>query len=164
MVGKGVGGPHPGTGSRYARDIEQLRSQAGEQLARLTAQLDTMKQTELRIHSDKLTIYRAAVDIVADMVATLEKYQTGSLNPVERNAATDRFYKSRLQLYGYLGMLAPQPVMDAQDAMMEFLLEVINGERAGNWTEMRNRALRLLNEIRKDVGIDKNAIEYRGSR
>lgn len=153
-----------GDRAKYAKEIEAVRSDANEQLARLTTQLDMLRQTELRIHSDKLTIYRAAVDIVADMVATLEKHHTGRLDLVEGKTALDRFYKSRLQLYGYLGMLAPQTVMDAQDGMMEFLFEVINGERAGNWAEMRNCALRLLNEIRKDVGIDKSAIEYRGSR
>jgi len=150
--------------AKYAHEIERLRGETSEQLARLTTQLDTLKQTELRIHSDKHTIYRAAIDIIADMVSTLEKFQAGRLDEVEGKSALDRFYKSRLQLYGYLGMLAPQPVMDAQDGMMEFLLEVINGERPPDWAVMRSRALRLLNAIRLDIGIDKSAIEYRGSR
>jgi len=150
--------------AKYARELQALRGEASEQLAHLTARLDTLKRTELRVHSDKLVIYRAAIDIVADMVATLEKHTRGTLTPIEGAEALERFYKSRLQLYGYLGMLAPQAVMDAQDEMMEFLLDVIEGKRAGDWVEMRIRALRLLNEIRQDVAVDKSLIEYRGAR
>ena len=69
-------------------------------------------------------------------------------------------------MYGYLGMLAPQSVMDAQDALITFLQEAAEGKKSmgRDWTAMRSLALGLLNEIRKDVGIDKTPIEYRGSR
>ncbi len=117
--------------AKYARELQALRGEASEQLAHLTARLDTLKRTE---------------------------------PPIEGAEALERFYKSRLQLYGYLGMLAPQAVMDAQDEMMEFLLDVIEGKRTGDWGEMRVRALRLLNEIRQDVAVDKSPIEYRGAR
>jgi len=150
--------------AKYAREIEGLRSEAGQELARLTTQLDTLKHTELRIHSDKLVSYRAAIDVVADIVRILEKHHFGQLAPLEVGPALERFYKARLQLYGYLGILAPQSVMDAQDVLMEFLFDVIEGKRTGDWAEMRVRALELINEIRKDVGIDKTPIEYRGAR
>jgi hypothetical protein len=150
--------------SKYAEQIEALRRQADQELARLTSHLEAARQTELRIHSDKLLIYRAAVDIVAGLLVTLERHQQGILDPAQGLAALDQFQKGRLQLYGYLGMLAPQSVMDSQDALMEYLIEVVQGEHPPDWGEMRSRALRLLNDIRIDIGLDKTPIEYRGSR
>ena len=150
--------------AKYSLEIEGVRKQASEQLALLTAQLDIAKQAEIRIHSDKLQIYRVAIDIVAEMLVVLEKHQAGTLTPAEGAAAVEQFEKSRLQLYGYLGMLAPQAVMAAQDALMESLQGAIEGSGSRDWKTMRTHALGLLNEIRRDVGIDKDPIEYRGNR
>ena len=67
-----------------------------------------------------------------------------------------------MMLYGYLAMLAPQNVMDAYDKLMDHLLQIFHGTKQYLWTEVRALAISALNEIRKDVGIDKSPIEYRG--
>jgi len=61
-------------------------------------------------------------------------------------------------------MLAPQTVMDAFDALTDYLLAVVNGEQAFDWKAMRGLALALLNRIREDVGLDKEPVVYRGIR
>ena len=45
---------------------------------------------------------------------------------------------------------------------MDHLLKILNGSEGYEWKKVRELAINLLNEIRKDIGIDKNPIEYRG--
>lgn len=150
--------------AHYQRELADLQRKADKELVSLEKHLDLLKNTELRVHSDKLVIYRAAIDIVSALIVTLQKYDQGRLTVAEGVLALDTFEKGRLQLYGYLGMLAPQDVMDAQDALMEYLIEVIHGESQSDWVRMRTLALSLLNAVRRDIGIDKSPIEYRGTR
>ncbi|EMX0314406.1 hypothetical protein AAFZ98_004561 [Vibrio parahaemolyticus] len=59
-------------------------------------------------------------------------------------------------------MLAPQSVMDAQDKLIDLLLLVAHGNANYEWEVVRELALKLINEVRKDIGIDKSAIAYNG--
>ena len=61
-------------------------------------------------------------------------------------------------------MFAPQPVMDAQDAVVEYLHTGIEDPAQVTWPEFRKRALTMLNAIREDLGLDTRPIEYHGSR
>lgn len=150
--------------AHFQKELDDLQRKADRDLVDFQKQLDVLKSTEVRVHSDKLMIYRVAIDIVAAMLLTLKKYEEKRLAVVEGVTELDAFEKSRLQLYGYLGMLAPQDVMDSQDLLMDYLLEVIHGESPSDWVRMRGLALNLINAIRRDIGIDKSPIEYRGTR
>ena len=59
-------------------------------------------------------------------------------------------------------MLAPQSVMDAADALFDHLLQVSLSQLPYEWPKVRELALALLNEVRKDIGFDSSPIEYRG--
>ena len=86
----------------------------------------------------------------------------GRLQQHEAGSRFDEFNEQRMRVYGYLAMLAPQSVMDTQDRLMDHLIKISNGSEAYDWNKVRELAINLLNEIRKDVGVDKNPIEYRG--
>jgi len=79
-----------GDRARYAEELENLRQQGSEKLAGLTAELDKFKQTELRIHSDKLIIYRVAIDIVVNIILALAKHESGRLTKEEGSAALEQ--------------------------------------------------------------------------
>jgi len=68
-----------------------------------------------------------------------------------------------MQVYGYLAMFAPQTVIDAQDRLIDHLILISNGHKAYIWSEVRELALSFINEVRQDVGIDKSAVQYKGS-
>jgi hypothetical protein len=53
--------------------------------------------------------------------------------------------------------------MDAQDALMEKIILVSQGKEKYEWIVIRTLALALMNEIRKDIAIDKSPISYNGS-
>lgn len=52
--------------------------------------------------------------------------------------------------------------MDAQDNLIDLLLLVAHGNANYEWEVVREFALRLINEVHKDIGIDKSAIANNG--
>ena len=131
-------------------------------LSELRKDLDVYKSTHHAAHQDKLSIYRMAVDLVAELLVDLNKRRRSKkkLTPLEREAALDRFYRDRLKLYGYLAMLAPQTMMDAHDKTFDYLLKVVKKPREYDWSTVRGLVIDTLNEIRKDLAIDSSALNY----
>lgn len=147
--------------ARLRADLEAANAQS---LARLAQELDIAQARTLDTVREKLAAYRYAVDLVAGLVAEMGRAAGGRTTPGQALMEVDQFERERLRLYGYLGMLAPQEVMDAQDNLIDWILGVVEGTLAFDWTELRRLALVLLNEIRRDVGLDKTPIMYRGAR
>lgn len=124
--------------------------------------LDVIKENTLRFQNDKILTYRAVIDIVARLLAALDSNQSGRLDGPEAAARFDEFNEQRMRVYGYLAMLAPQSVMDAQDNLVDHLLKISNGTEVYEWAEVREKALAMLNAVRKDIGISKESIGYNG--
>ena len=148
----------------FSREMTKLQQEYHKDLQQARSELEIYKETVLRIQNDKLAIYRVAVDIVADMLSHFDAVILKHLPNLPPEKYHD-FNRRRMQLYGYLAMLAPQDVMDAHDELLDYLFMVIQGSAAYDWKkEVRPKVLNLLNCARADVGIDKNAIEYKGRR
>jgi hypothetical protein len=151
----------------YALQLEHLRNSlrlaSEEQLASLRSQLDIAKETRVREHLDRVTIYRTAVDLIAGLVAKIQMIllqRRGPLTPDELH----EFEVQRLRVYAYLAMHAPQSVMDAHDAVSDLILAVVYDGQNTTWEHFRGLAIRFLNEVRQDVGIRPEPIVYRGTR
>lgn len=153
--------------AEYEKELEKLRSvlrsENDKYIENLKNNLEIFKETHLKEHTDKIAIYRSVIDIVATMLADLEKVALGLKETISEEVL-DMFSRDRLRAYGYLGMLAPQSVMDAHDALIDRLIEVIYEGKKAEWVEIRTLAINFLNTVRVDVGIDKEPIEYRGTR
>lgn len=152
----------------HQRDLEQLRADLTkrneEEVSRLKAGLDIFKEKHLRGHADKLATYRTVIDLTADLLSDIDNAIATGILTNDPRARIHQFNRDRLKAYGYLAMLAPQSVMDANDSMVGYLFEVLEGSTPYEWPQVRTRALRLVNEIRKDIGVDASEIEYRGNR
>lgn len=151
----------------HARELESLRSELRKdseaELAALRNELDIFKEKHLRGHQDKIQIYRLVVDVVAELLGDLDFIQVfGDLPEEAKRQRWDKFNRGRMRAYGYLAMLAPQPVMDASDDLFDHLIQISHGQAPYEWSEVRARVLALLNETRKDIGIDETAIRYNG--
>lgn len=127
---------------------------------KLESEVSILKEHYLRGFNDKLVAYRMVIDLVSEVLGDLDAARNTSrtLSP-ERKDATNRL---RLKIYGYLAMMAPQNVMDAQDNLMDYLIEVINGKSNYDFGKTRSLAISLLNEMRKDIKIDVSPISYHG--
>ncbi|GHF94027.1 hypothetical protein [Thalassotalea marina] len=116
----------------------------------------------MRSHNDKIVIYRAVVDVVSKLLSTFDSVQSGR-TPIEQAAqAFDLFNEQRMQTYGYLAMLAPQSAMDAHDDFIDHLMKISGNEVGYEWAEVRELAIKFINEVRIDIGIDKTPISYNG--
>lgn len=153
--------------ANHEQKLERLRVQLQKEnqlhLAELNNGLEIYKQTHLREHSDKLVIYRATIDLVAIMLAKVEMIvlrHKRELSPEEKES----FETERLKIYGYLAMIAPQEVMDANDAFIDQLLAIIFDGETTSWEEIRAKALCLTNAMRRDIGIDKSDVAYNSNR
>jgi hypothetical protein len=152
--------------ARYAHQLEELRAKLTLEnqttIDNLKHELELYKEKYLKEHKDKIEIYRLVINAVTDLLADFDVIHITQNPPPDALQKFDRFNRSRMMLYGYLAMLAPQNVMDAYDKLMDHLLQIFHGTKQYLWTEVRALAISALNEIRKDVGIDKSPIEYRG--
>lgn len=130
-----------------------------QSIAWLTSDLGIFKEKHLKGFNDKIHIYRLMIDMVAELLGDFDAFQeTGKPFPIER---FDLLNRTRIKIYGYIGMIAPQSVMDAQDNLIDYLLLVARGGHY-EWGKVRELALALINEIRKDIGIDREPISYNG--
>jgi hypothetical protein len=154
--------------ARHSQELEHLRvslqTEHEQLMSKIQTDLEIYREKFLKAHHDKLATYRLGTDIVASILADLDRHRAGLMDPKEGPLIVERFNRDRLRLYGYLAMLAPQSVMDAQDALIDYLFAVVYGEKPYDWVQVRERAIALANEIRKDLGVDSIPIEYRGDR
>ena len=138
----------------------QTQNALDTSLEKSKRELDFLKETRSSIHNDKIVIYRKIIDIVAKLLASLDAHHSGRLNLSEKHF--DQFNEQRMKVYGYLGMFAPQSVMDAHDRLIDHLILISYDKKTYIWSEVRELVLHFMNEVRKDVGIDKTSIRYLG--
>ncbi|MGF1733719.1 hypothetical protein [Photobacterium kasasachensis] len=142
--------------------LEQEKNKLAAELEATKRELDLAKDKLLSSHNDKVAIYRMVIDTVAEILSSFDAWHEKEINAKESQQAFQSFNKSRIKLYGYLGMLAPQNVMDAQDRLIDHLLLVHHKNAPYDWCEVRELSIALINEVRQDMGIDTNPISYNG--
>jgi hypothetical protein len=146
----------------FAKLQAELRHNSERELTNIKIDLDIFKEKRLRTDSDKIAIYRLSVDIIAEILGDMDYLQLTKQPPPDALQRYDKFNRDRIKAYGYLAMLAPQNVMDAFDALFDHLILLTQGQEPYEWKKVRDLGIALLNEVRKDIGIDQSRIEYRG--
>lgn len=140
--------------------LADIKHQQEQSLEFVRYDLTIFKEKHLKGFNDKFQVYRLMIDIIAEVLGDFDSFSTtGKPFPQERFDALNR---ARIRMYGYIGMIAPQAVMDAQDQLIDYLLQVAHGRKVYEWIVVREYGLVLINEIRKDIGIDINPITYNG--
>lgn len=142
--------------------LEKEKHVLNTRLEEAKKELEVLKETTLRFKNDKILVYRAAIEIVGRLLATFDASALGALSDTDARQRYSEFNEKRMVIYGYLGMLAPQVVMDAQDDLMDYLLEIVTGAEKYDWIKIRGLVIILINAIRVDIGIDKDPIAYNG--
>ncbi|MUJ30184.1 hypothetical protein GNP73_19700 [Aliivibrio fischeri] len=145
------------------RILETEKGLQAKSLESMKYELNILQEKLLNSHNDKVAIYRMGIDTVADLLASFDfNYDGNNLSAEDTKIALKAFNQQRLKLYGYLAMLAPQEVMDAQDNLVDKLFIIAHGNAPYDWKAIRVLVLELINAMRNDVGIDTNSISYNG--
>lgn len=150
--------------ARYELELTNVRASLEHESTRLLeglrTELDIAKQRHLKELNDKLDIYRTSAALITDVLADMDKYLDNGLPiPEER---LDFFNRRRLSDYACIAMISPQEVLDSYDSLIDHLILVAAGDSPYVWEEVRAKGLRLLNSIRKDIGLNATEVEYKG--
>jgi hypothetical protein len=108
----------------------ELRTKVDRDLAERAAKLEIAKEAITRDRIDRIAIYRVAVDLVASIVTKAEMALSGQREPLTPTEHQE-FEAQRLRIYAYMGMHAPQEVMDANDALTDYVLSVLYDGKEG---------------------------------
>lgn len=149
----------------HDRQLEELRSQlqrsTSAALEALKKQLDVTATTHLRETTDKLASYREVVELVGDVLADFDQVSRSGAPFADGAERRDRYNRKRIKIYALMAMFAPQSAINAYDALAGHLLAVADGNKPYDWDEVRLLGLKLINEVRKDIGLDKSPIGYK---
>lgn len=129
-------------------------------LAEAQSALDLVKQAHLRFQDDKVQAYREIIEVIGKLLATMDAEGGWIMQWDTSTGAIYEFNVQRRKLYGYLVMVAPQSVIDAQDELVDLLLRTSSGEIRNQETEIREKLLSLLNAIREDIGLAPGRINF----
>lgn len=150
--------------AEHQKALEKLRNKLEEESSRnlesLKADLEIFKEQHLKGFHEKIEIYRMVIDVIADFIGEMDirNHEEKGIEPDR----VDSFNRKRLKAYGYLVMIAPQSVMDANDNLTDHLIKVFNGSEPYEWPKIRGFGLELLNQIRLDLNFQKNEVTYNG--
>jgi hypothetical protein len=74
------------------------------------------------------------------------------------------FNRERFRSYARLAMFAPQNVLDAYDAIVDYLNDLLEAKHGYDWAAIRQLSQSFLNAARADVAIGTGSIVYKGKR
>jgi hypothetical protein len=150
--------------ARHEAELARLRSDLDKsnqvEVERIRTELAFLKEHRLRDASDKVVIYRTFIDLISEFLAKFENaIENGSkLSGVQLT----EFNRQRIRIYAYLALTAPQEVMDAHDKLIDHILNVAAGQFEYSWSTVRTFAIAMINECRKDIGLNTTSISYNG--
>ncbi|VVP04670.1 hypothetical protein PS900_03024 [Pseudomonas fluorescens] len=144
------------------RILAEETHQLSTRLEETKRDLDVLKEKTLRFQNDKILAYREITEIIAKLLAIMDAENGRIVGWDTAKGPVHEFNEQRLKLYGYLAMLAPQAVMDAQDDLVDHLLLTASGDVDYKWSEVREKVLFLLNAVREDIGLAAGSIVYKG--
>ncbi|MDP4076269.1 hypothetical protein [Acidovorax sp. A1169] len=141
-----------------------LRHQVDASLALVKTQLDLQRGKHEKAHADKLACYDAAVHRMAKLFEAMNGI---AANPTAGQIFAEAFAEFeafRFEIYGRMALVAPQPVLDAYDALVNHLLDGLETRGVPDVFKTRQLSLNWINAARLDLGVDPAPIEFRGPR
>jgi hypothetical protein len=133
--------------ANHAKDLETLRSEHQASLERSSL-----------AYRQKLDLYRQVADPLVDLLVEVEL--KGQCKP----DTMALFEKRRLNMTATLGMFASSSVFNAYNDLVDYMFDTLEGKHPQSFPDFRVRALRLLTEIRRDVGMHTDELIYKGTR
>jgi uncharacterized coiled-coil protein SlyX len=141
----------------HARELAKISADHEREFEKLRDQLNLLREKSLRAHNLKIDLYRDVTEPLAKFMIDVE---TGQLSP-DRHI---EFNLQRFRSYARLAMFAPQDVIDAYDALVDFLNDHLETQDGYDWVAVRRLSQAFLNAARLDVQIGSGAIVYKGHR
>jgi len=147
--------------AKHSRELESVKAELTRsvqlEVKRLETELSILRDKTLGGHNLKIQIYQ---DVIEPLSAFMLQIENGTLT----NQSLGEFNLERAKSYARLAMFAPQAVLDAYDALVDYLNDHLEGRHPFDWPTIRLLILTFLNAARADVGIGVGQIGYAGKR
>lgn len=154
--------------SKHNSDLKtlesELRQKVESRILELNLELAMFRDKTLKAHNDKLSCYASAIDGVAGFMAKISSHSNRMIDAVVLQRAFIDFDSSRIMNYGHMILFAPQNVIDAYDALVEYFLECAIEGKQFSWKDARSMSLNFINAARLDIGINPSPVQYNGKR
>jgi hypothetical protein len=147
--------------ARHAKALESVKADLTKsvniEIARLQNELAILREKTLGAHNLKIQLYRDVTEPMSEFMLLIEQHRL-------TQETLRKFNLERARSYARLAMFAPQDVLDAYDALVDYLNDHLEGQHAYDWSVLRGLIHVYLNAARRDVGIGAGEIVYKGHR
>lgn len=137
--------------------MEEEKAQFQQQLEAFKAQLNCESERTAQTFQEKIVLYKEAISPVIELIA---HYRTPAEIPQERPV---EFEEKRLSTPAPLGMFSTLAVFETYNALIDYSFDCLEAKQNFSFPEFSTYCYKMLNEIRRDVGISEELV-YRGNR
>ena len=107
-------------------------------------------------YKEKIELYKEVITPIIDLIL-LDKENIDSDTMVELE-------KKRLLITAHLVMFSTDNVFHLYNELIDYLYDSYEGEKIYEYEKVRSISIKLLSEIRKDIGIYSDEFIYKGTR
>ncbi len=110
-------------------------------------------------YKEKIDLYKEVSKPIINLIVTIEHNQ----GQIQKDLIIS-FEKDRLFISTQLAMFAPTNVFNSFNDLIDYIYNSLESKEEYTFKQLRNISMKLLTDIRKDIGIYKDEITYNGNR
>ena len=121
-------------------------------------------KNELKHQSEKTSItYREKIDLYKEVIDPIIEFILME-KEIKNKEKIIFLEKKRLLITSQLVMFSTDNVFQLYNELIDYIYDSMEGSIEYSYEEVRQKSMKLLSEIRKDIGIYSDEISYKGSR
>lgn len=106
----------------------------------------------------KIALYKDVSNPIIDLIVKVQ--HNGMLTSEDLKG----FDKDRFSTTSLIAMFAPVDVYDGYNEMIDYIYDSFEGKEIWDFNIFRKKAEAFISNVRKDIGLYKDNVEYKGSR
>lgn len=106
----------------------------------------------------KISLYKEVANPVIDLIVKAQ--HNGGLTSDDLK----KFDKDRLSTTALLAIFAPVGVFNDYNNMIDYIYDAVESKEGWRFDKFRDKALTLLSDIRRDIGLYTDSVKYSGAR
>ncbi len=138
------------------RILQNEKTKHDKDIAQFKNQLEELARVHSVNYLQKIDLYKLVSNPIVELVSLISKDGLTADHYFE-------FDRQRLHITAQLALFAPQSVFESFNEMIDYIYNSLD-DTSYEFPIFREKILNLLSEMRKDIGIYKDSVIYRGNR
>jgi len=134
------------------------RARHESDLAELRTKLEKELEHGNHLLMQKIALYKEVANPIIELIVKAQ--HDGPLTQADIKA----FDKDRLSTTALLSMFAPVVVFNEYNNMIDYVYDAVDGKQKWGFDIFREKALKFLSEVRRDIGLYDDSVSYSGTR